>query len=92
MATFALAQLLGDCYAICTAVLRHHSAMILERLGATPLRYRSDELPEYYDPNYHSEMRLLFFDSRQPDPHFAGMVAEIQAGFRQGPMLLPHES
>jgi hypothetical protein len=92
MATFALAQLLGDCYAICTATLKHHSAMILERLGAVPLRYLSDELPSYYDGHYHSEMRLLLFDSRRPHPRFAGMVAEIQAGFRQGPVLLPHQS
>jgi hypothetical protein len=85
LATFALAQLLGDCYAICTATVKHHSAMILERLGATPLRYLSDELPGYYDPHYRSEMRLLFFDSRQPHSRFSGMVADIEAMFRQGP-------
>jgi hypothetical protein len=89
MATFALTRLLGDCYAICTATVKHHSAMILERLGATPLRYLSDELPGYYDPLYRSEMRILFFDSRQPHSRFSGMVAEILAGLRKEPVLLP---
>ena len=90
LATFALARLLGDCYAICTATAKHHSAMILQRLGAQPLRYDSAELGGYYDPHYQSDMRLLLFDSRQPNPRFAGMTAEIQAELTKSPVVLPN--
>lgn len=89
LATFALAQLLGDCYAVCTATLLHHSASILRRLGAQPLRCGGMELPVYFDPHYHSEMQLLLFDSRQPNPRYAGTIAELQAEIRDNPVILP---
>ena len=89
LGTFALAQLLGDCYAICTAVLKHHSAMILQRLGAQPLRYGSAELGVYYDPHYQCDLRLLLFDSRKPNSRFAGMTSEILAELAKSAVILP---
>ena len=76
LATYSLAQLLGDAIVLSTATLRNGSAMILGRIGGQPLVVDNTELAPYYDPQYRCEMSLLRFDSRSPNPKYCDGVAQ----------------
>ena len=79
MSAYALLQLMGGGIALATATFRHNSAGVLQRMGFTPLSYDGEQLPPYYDPAYGCEMQVLRFDSRQSNPKYMGMCANLQA-------------
>jgi len=78
LATYSLAQLLGDAFVISTATLRNGSATILRRIGGRGLSASDAELPVYYDPLYKCEMQLLRFDSRCPNPKYEERVEAVR--------------
>lgn len=77
LATYGLLQLLGGSVGIATATSRHGSAPILRRIGLSGLGVDGNEVPPYFDPQYGCEMELLRFDSRFPNPKYAGWVKEL---------------
>lgn len=74
LAVFALGRLLGGALGITTATVRHCSSTILRRLGGSSLQVNGASIPVYHDPQYRCEMELLRFDSRRPDPRYAGAI------------------
>jgi hypothetical protein len=81
LATFGLSQLLGGAFVMATATVRHASAPILRRLGGSHLQGDGYVVPPYYDPRYKCEMELLRFDTRRPNPKYAGLVQRLSASF-----------
>ena len=64
--------------AMTTATFRHCSAKILKRLGGARFEVDGATLPPYYDPRYRCLMELLRFDSRHPNPQYAGLINRIE--------------
>lgn len=64
--------------AMTTATFRHCSAKILKRLGGSRFEADGTTLPPYYDPRYRCLMELLRFDSRRPNPQYAGLINRIE--------------
>jgi hypothetical protein len=77
LASYALAELLGGCCGVAMATFRHSSAMILRRIGLSPILADGGELPPYYDPQYRCQMEMLRFDSRRPNPKYRDWVSEL---------------
>ena len=63
-----------------TATFRHCSATILKRLGGSRFEIGSTTLPPYFDERYGCMMELLRFDSRQPNPKYAGLIDRVRDG------------
>ncbi len=78
LAGYSLGQICGGCLGITTATVRHCSSSILRRLGGAPLEAAGVAVPSYYDPMYSCEMEILRFDSRQPHPKYAPLVARLR--------------
>ncbi|HEY4363350.1 MAG TPA: hypothetical protein VGN17_20460 [Bryobacteraceae bacterium] len=82
LATFALAQELGDTIGISTVTQRHESASILRRMGGQPLEFRGTQLPAYYDPQYDCQMEILRFYSWALNPRYSIWIDEIKEQLR----------
>lgn len=84
---YALSQLMGGAIALSTATTRHGSSSILRRTGGKSLMAHGAEVPTYYDPQYGCEMEMLAFDSRSPNPRYAGWIREFREALLQIPMI-----
>jgi hypothetical protein len=85
---YSLSQLLGGAIALTTATTRHHSSSILRRSGGKSLTDGAVEVPTYFDSRYNCEMELLSFDSRSPNPRYAGWIQEFrEEAFQNIPMV-----
>ena len=78
LAAYGLAQHLGGFLGIATATCKHGSATILRKLGLRPLQADGEDIPVYYDPHYSSEMEVLRFDSRHPNPKYWDWIHELR--------------
>jgi hypothetical protein len=78
LAGYSLGRICGGCLGITTATVRHCSSSILRRLGGAPLDVDGTAVPSYYDPRYKCEMEILRFDSRHPNPKFAGLIERLR--------------
>jgi len=87
LAGYSLMQLLGGVLGIATATCKHGSAQILRRLGLQPLHAEGETIPSYYDPHFNSEMEVLSFDSRRPNPKYREWVAELTAHLIHAPVI-----
>ncbi|MES1258844.1 MAG: hypothetical protein ABUS51_10450 [Acidobacteriota bacterium] len=90
--TYAWSQLIGGCFGLCTATERHRSASLLRRAGGSPLAFRGDRLPAYYDSAYGCRMEILRFDSRTPSPRLLPLVAEMKLHLAGIPVIRPAPS
>jgi len=87
LASYSLARILGGCVSICTATLRHGSATMLRRVGATSIRFGREEMPPYFDPQYKCQMEILRFDSSAPNPKYEKAVEEIRVALLAAPVV-----
>jgi hypothetical protein len=87
LGAFGLLQLLGGAKCVVTATARHGCAQLLRRIGLAPLAAGGVDLPQYPDPQYGCEMRVLRFDSRFPAPKYLQWVAELTAYLRTVPVI-----
>ena len=92
LAGFGLTQHLGNLLGIATATCKHGSAPILRKLGLSPLEADDETIPIYYDPHYNSEMELLRFDSRRPNPKYRKWVGELRALLSIAPVICARKS
>lgn len=74
LAAYSLGRILGGALGLTTATVRHSSSTILRRLGGSLLQAGDSVVPPYYDPKYGCQMELLRFDSRRPNPKYAGAI------------------
>ena len=74
LAAYSLGRVFGGVLGLTTATVRHSSSTILRRLGGSHLEVNGAAVPSYYDPKYDCQMELLRFDSRSPNPKYAGLV------------------
>jgi hypothetical protein len=77
LATYGLLELLGGCFGVATATLRHGSAHILRRVGLAGIPAGPTEMDPYYDLHHACEMELLSFDSRSPNPRYKGAIEQF---------------
>jgi hypothetical protein len=77
LAGYSLMELLGGVVGIATATVKHGSAQILRKLGLRPLQANGNTIPAYYDPHYNSEMEVLRFDSRHPNPKYREWIRDL---------------
>jgi hypothetical protein len=82
LATYALAQELGETIGISTVTQRHESASILRRMGGRALEFRGTPLPAYYDSQYECQMEVLRFYSWALNPRFSVWIDEIKGHLR----------
>ena len=87
LATYGLAQLLGDALGVSTATTRNGSAKILRRLGGQSVISSGVELPPYFDPTYRCDMELLRFDSRSPNERYSPWVEELHYDLLTAPVI-----
>ena len=87
LATYSLAQLLGNGIVFSTATMRNESATILKRIGGRPLTAGETELPPYFDPDHGCEMQVLRFDSRMPNPKYSEWVHELRRNISTCPVV-----
>jgi hypothetical protein len=88
LATYSLAQILGEALVISTATMRNGSALILRRIGGCPLSAGPVELPAYFDPRYRCEMQVLRFDSRAPNPKYKQWVDQLGDHLQSAPVMV----
>jgi hypothetical protein len=87
LAGYSLMQLLGGVVGIATATCKHGSAQILRKLGLRPLEADGESIPAYYDAHYNSEMEVLRFDSRHPNPKYGSWIAELTSYLTYVPVI-----
>lgn len=92
LAAYGLAQHLGGFLGIATATCKHGSAPILRKLGLSPLEADGQTIPVYYDPHYSSEMEVLRFDSRRPNPKYRGWIGELRSLLSGAPVVCAQRS
>ena len=92
LAGYGLAQHLGGILGIATATCKHGSATILRKLGLFQLPTDGEGIPSYYDPHYRSEMEVLGFDSRRPNPKYRKWVRELSALLSTAPVVCARRS
>lgn len=90
LASYALAEILGGALSIGTVTHRHASASILRRIGGQPLSFEGVESPTYWDARYGCDMEILTFDSRRPNPKYAGMIQQLTEDLLTAPVLTPN--
>jgi len=78
LAIFAWSKAMGGAIGVSTATERNGSASILRRLGGSPMQWDGCALPPYYDEQYKCGMEVLRFDSRLPNPRYAGAIEDLQ--------------
>jgi len=82
LATYALAQELGETIGFGTVTQRHESGSILRRMGGRPLEFRGTQLPAYYDSHYECQMEILRFHSWALNPRYRIWIDEIKGHLR----------
>ena len=82
LATYALAQELGETIGISTVTQRHESASILRRMGGRALEFRGAQLPAYYDSQYECQMEILRFYSWALNPRYSVWIDQIKGRLR----------
>jgi hypothetical protein len=87
LATYSLAQLLGDAIVLSTATTRNNSASILCRIGGSPLHLDDGELETYYDHQYRCDMLLLRFDSRVTHAKYAAAVTQQRLSLQNADVI-----
>lgn len=87
LATYAWSHQFGGAVGLSTATERNGSASILRRLGGEPLEWNGSALPPYFDEQYGCRMEVLRFDSRRPNPKYAGMIQDLAAEIRDVPVI-----
>ena len=87
LAGYSLMQHLGGVAGVVTATCKHGSAQILRKLGLRPLQAGGETVPGYYDPHYNSEMEVLSFDSRHPNPRYKAWIAELRCVLSSAPVV-----
>jgi hypothetical protein len=87
LAGYSLMEHLGGVAGIVTATCKHGSAQILRKLGLRPLQSNGETIPAYYDPHYNSEMEVLHFDSRLPNPRYRAWIAELCGLLSNAPVI-----
>lgn len=92
LAAYGLAQHLGGFLGIATATCKHGSATILRKLGLSPLQANGEDMPVYYDPHYSSEMEVLRFDSRRPNPKYWDWIGELRLLLSSAPVVMAQQS
>jgi hypothetical protein len=92
LGALALARFIGKCLAYITATVKHHSSLMLRRLGAESLYFGEEEIPKYYDSRYSCEMELLRLQSQGINPRFESRLSfmhellSMAPVFQAGPM------
>jgi hypothetical protein len=89
LATYSLAQVLGNALVISTATMRNGSAPILRRIGGCSLGFNGWELPTYFDPKYNCEMQILRFDSRAPNVRYHESIEQLRRQLLNVPVITP---
>ena len=79
LAMYGLSRILGGALVITTANVAHSCSSILRRLGGAYLHSEGAPIPSYFDPRYNTEIELLRFDSRRPNPKYAHVVDKVMA-------------
>ena len=79
LATYGLCRALGGALVVTTANVTHCSSAILRRLGGSYLESEGEPLPAYFDPRYNTNIELVRFDSRKPNPRYLGLVQTLMA-------------
>jgi hypothetical protein len=92
LAGYGLCQQLGGFLGIATATCKHGSAPILRKLGLSPLQADGETIPVYYDPHYSSEMEVLRFDSRRPNPKYRRWIGELMMLLSCAPVICAGQS
>jgi len=92
LATYSLAQLLGDAIGLSTATTRNNSAGMLCRIGGRPLHLDDGALDTYYDHQYRCEMLLLRFDSRVTNEKYAEAVTQQRVSLRKANVICAAKS
>jgi hypothetical protein len=87
LAAYGLCRILGGALGITTANVKHSSSSILRRLGGSYLDADGTTIPAYFDPRYSVNIELLRFDSRQPDPKYAGLIDLLKQRLSRVPVV-----
>lgn len=69
---------LGGMITVGAATVRHHSAKMLQRIGAIPFRGVDGPLAPFYDLYYRCEIQMLTFDSRKLAPEFEPLAEQLR--------------
>jgi hypothetical protein len=89
LGAYGLCRVLGGALGITTANVRHSSSSILRRLGGAYLSHKGTPLPAYFDPKYNTNIELLRFDSREPNPKYAGLIQMLGERLRDVQIVAP---
>jgi hypothetical protein len=87
LSAFAWARFIGTCLAYVTATVKHHSSLMLRRLGAQSLYFGGEEVPKYYDSRYSCEMELLRLQSEGIHPRFESRLSFLYGLLSTAPMF-----
>jgi hypothetical protein len=87
LSAFAFARFIGTCLAYITATVKHHSSLILRRLGAESLYFGGEEIPKYYDSRYSCEMELLRLQSQGIHPRFESRLSFLHELLSMAPVF-----
>jgi hypothetical protein len=87
LGAYSLSQITGQALVITTATSRHCSATMLRRIGGSWLETDGTALPPYYDSKYRCEMELLRFDSRRPNPKYAGLIDQLRMSIMRSEVI-----
>ena len=89
LSAFAWSQLAGHCVAYVTATVKHGSASMLKRLGATPLTCEGEELPQYFDTSYGCGMQILRLQTGCLHSRFSANIEELKTTLTKAPVFRP---
>jgi hypothetical protein len=87
LSAFAWARFIGTCLAYVTATVKHHSSLMLRRLGAESLYFGGEAIPKYYDSRYSCEMELLRLQSQGIHPRFESRLSFLHELISTAPMI-----
>jgi hypothetical protein len=79
LAAYSLSGLFGGALGMTTATVKHGSSTILRRLGGRYFEAEGRPVPAYYDAKYQSDIELLRFDSRRPNPKYRKLIDLLSA-------------
>jgi len=74
LATYGLSRVVGGSLGMTTANVAHSCSAILRRLGGSFFEVDGTQIPTYFDHRYNTEIDLLRFDSRRPNPKFEALI------------------
>ncbi|HEX4168323.1 MAG TPA: hypothetical protein VHZ55_22900 [Bryobacteraceae bacterium] len=86
--TYALAEWLGAGLCVTTATTRHHSALILKRLGGKAFA----NFEPYYEPMFECFIELLQFETACLHHRYLAKLEELRAELRHTPIICPLET